>query len=174
MPNPRVTYKQGFTSKDLGEYFGAITIPIILFMFALVVISSFGAFGRKILAPATSLMWIAGAATAWKIPSQRGGTLKETYIAVAGYLATITLLKFLIGVFATTSSEQLMASYNQAMPVSTGSTVTGFLQSMLWILSATVPIGYLGMTCKKFVTFRRTMSKDKVLQQVRGIRERRR
>lgn len=167
----KITYKQGITKAELSGYTNAIAIPIGLLLLAMVIISNFGAFGRNILAPASSVMWLAGAVVAWKIPSQRKGTLKETYIAVAGYLAGLFLLKSLIGIAANTSSEQLMASFNQAMPVSTGNTISGFLQSMLWILSFMTPITFLGMTAKKFVSFRRTLTKDKVLQQVRGIRD---
>lgn len=166
-----ITYQHGMTSTELSNYMKAIATPIGLFVLSLIVISSFGAFGRKITAPAASVMWLAGALVAWKIPSQRKETLKESYIAVAGYLLGLFLLKVLIGISATTSSEQLMASYNQAMPMSTGNTISGFLQSMLWILSFMTPITFLGMMAKKFATFRRTLSKDKILQQIRGIRD---
>lgn len=167
----RITYKQGLTSTQLGNYLKSILLPIAVFLLCLVVISKFGAFGRNIMAPASSLMWLMGVAAAWKIPSQRKDTLRETYIGVAGYMLMITLLRFLIGIAATTSSEQLMATYSQAMPVSTGSTISGFLQSMLWILSFMTPITFIAMQAKKFVTFRRTLAKDKVLQQTRGLRQ---
>lgn len=174
MPKPTdtsITYKQGMTSKELTNYVKAIAVPIGVFLLALVITSNFGAFGTGIVAPMASLMWLGGALVAWKIPSQRRGTLKETYIAVSGYLAGLFLLKVLIGLSATTSSEQLMASFNQVMPVAANSTISGFLQSMLWILAFLTPITVLGMFAKKFVQFKRTLSKDKVLQQVRGIRE---
>ena len=109
---------------------------------------------------------------AFKIPSQRKSTLTETYAAVAGYLAGLLLLKWLIGIAATTSSEQLMATYSQALPISTGSTISGFLQSMLWILAFMTPLTFLAMQGKKFFTFRRTKAKNKVMEQIRGIRER--
>lgn len=166
-----ITYKQGMSSQELTNYIRAIVIPIAVFALACFTISNFGAFGKNIVAPASSVMWLAGAIVAWKIPSQRRSTLKETYIGVAGYLCGLFLLKALIGISATTSSEQLMASYSQTMPVTTSSTISGFLQSMLWILAFLTPITYMGMMAKKFVTFRRTLSKDKVLQQVRGLRD---
>ena len=174
MPKPTehtITYKQGMTRTELTNYLSAIAVPIGVFLLALVITSNFGAFGTNIVAPASSIMWLAGALVAWKIPSQRKETLKHTYISVAGYLAGLFLLKMLIGISANTSSEQLMASFNQVMPVSTSSTISGFLQSMLWILAFLTPVTVLGMQAKKLVQFRRTLSKDKVLQQVRGIRE---
>ena len=168
----RISYRQGMSSQELGSYIKAVAIPIGVFLLSLLIIGQFGAFGRNILAPAASLMWIAGAAVALKIPSQRKSTLNETHAAVTGYLAGLMLLKWLIGVAATTSSEQLMATYSQALPVSTGSTISGFLQSMLWILSFMTPITFLTLQAKKFITFRRTSAKNKVMEQIRGIRER--
>lgn len=169
--NPTLTYKQGMSGTELSNYVKAIAIPIGVFLLALIITSNFGAFGTNIVAPAASVMWLAGAVVAWKAPSQRKSTLKETYIAVAGYVAGLFVLKALIGIAAQTSSEQLMASFDQVMPVSTSSTISGFLQSMLWILAFITPVTYLGMMGKKFVQFRRSLSKDKVLQQIRGIRQ---
>lgn len=168
----RITYKQGLSSAQLNGYFKAIGIPIGVFLMALIVISRFGEFGRSILAPASSLMWITGVIAAWRVPSQRQETLNQTYIGVAAYMGMEFLLHLLIGIAATTSSEQLMATYSQAMPQSTGSTISGFLQSMLWILSFMTPITVIAMNCKKLVTFRRTLAKDKVLKQTRGLRQR--
>lgn len=166
-----ITYKQGMNSTELSNYIKAIAAPIGVFFLALIITSNFGAFGTNIVAPASSVMWLAGAIVAWKAPSQRKSTLRETYIAVAGYIGGLFMLKVLIGIAAQTSSEQLMASFDQVMPVSTSSTISGFLQSMLWILAFITPITYLGMMGKKFVQFRRSLSKDKVLQQIRGIRQ---
>ena len=90
---------------------------------------------------------------------------------VAGYVCGLYLIRLLIGLAANTSSEQLMASYSQAMPVSTGSTIAGYLQSMLWILAFLSPITFLTMMGKKLVTFRKTAAKNKVLEQIRDIRE---
>lgn len=170
-PDRSLTYKQGTSAAEITGYMKVIIVPIGLFLLALIIISNFGAFGRNILAPASSVMWLAAALVAWKVPSQRAETLRQGYIAVAGYLAGLFLMKMLIGISANTSSEQLMASFNQVMPVSTNSTISGFLQSMLWILSFMTPITFLGMMGKKFVSFRRTLSKDKVLKQIRDIRE---
>ena len=167
----RITYKQGMSSKELGGYIRAIAIPIAVFFLAAIISYQFGAFGKNIIAPATSLMCAAGAAAAWKIPSQRKETLKHTYTMIAGYVCGLFLLKLIIGWAANTSSEQLMASYSQTMPISTGSTIAGYLQSMLWILAFMTPITFLTMMGKKLVMFRRTLAKNKVLEHIRDIRE---
>jgi len=169
-----VTYKQGMSSQELSGYFKAVAVPIGVFLLVVFAVSRFGAYGNQIIAPAASAMWIIGAIVAFKIPAQRRSTLKETMISVAGYCAGLLLIKWLIGIAANTSSEQLMASFSQPMPAGTGSTISGFLQSMLWILSFMTPITVCGMQAKKLVTFQKTMSKNKVLDQIRGIRDQQR
>lgn len=170
-PKNRVTYKQGMTSKELLGYIKAAAIPIGVFFLANIIISQFGAFGKNIISPAVALMCVAGAVVAWKVTSQRKETLNHTYIMVSGYVCGLYLIRLLIGLAANTTSEQLMASYSQAMPVSTGSTIAGYLQSMLWILAFLSPITFLTMMGKKLVTFRKTAAKNKVLEQIRDIRE---
>jgi hypothetical protein len=64
-----------------------------------------------------------------------------------------------------------MATYNQPMPMSTGNTISGFIQTMLLITSVMVPVGFLGMEGKKILMFRKRMSKEKVLDQLRNIRD---
>ena len=169
--NERITYQQKLSNKDIGNYFKAILMPIGVFFLVCFVLYKFGTFGKNIMAPAVAIMWAAGTITAWKIPSQRQETLSHTYIAIAGYVCGLMLFHILIGFAATTSSEQLMATYNTAMPTSTGSTIAGYLQSMLWILAFMFPITYLIATGKKFVTFQRTKSKNKVLEGIRGYQD---
>lgn len=171
--NERITYKKGMSSKELMSYIKAISIPVGVFLVAMFVISRFGKFGTNLLAPASGFMWLFGAIVAFVIPSQRKETINQTHAGILGYLCGMFLLRVLIGIAAGVSSEQLMASYNQAMPTSTGSTIAGFLQSMLWILAFMTPITFAGMQGKKLITFRRTLSKDKILEQLRGIHENR-
>lgn len=165
----RLTYKPGLSRTDTTNLTKAAVIPILVCFLVLFVISQFGAFGRNIIALATAIMWLAGTAVAIKIPSQRKSTLKGAYVAISGYVSALYLDRMLIGFAATTSSEQLMASFGEAMPVSTGTTIAGYLQSMLWLLAFIGPIGYLTMMGKTFVTFRRTAAKNKVIEQIRGM-----
>lgn len=170
-PINNLTYKQGTTGKEIADYIKTAVVPIGVFLISLFGIVRFGAFGKNIIAPAIGLMWGLGAFVAWKIPSQRSSTLTQSYATVAGYVAGLLLFKVLIGIAVNTSSEQLMATYSQVMPVSTGSTISGFLQSMLWITAFMTPITACGAQAKKLITFRRTLSKNKVLEQIRGISE---
>lgn len=170
-PTNRITYKQGMSSKELGNYIKASMIPIGVFFLVVFVITQFGAFGSNIMAPACCAVWVFGVIVALKAPSQRKSTLNEVYAMIAGYCAGLYVIRILIGLSANTSSEQLMATYNQAMPVSTGSTIAGYLQSMLWILAFIPPFTFLGVLAKKLITFRKTAAKNKVLEQIRGIHD---
>lgn len=169
----RVTYKRGLSSKELTAYVKAVAVPMGIFLIAMFVISRFGKFGTNLLAPASGVMWLMGAFTAFLIPAQRKESINQTHGAILGYLAGMFMLRMLIGIAAGVSSEQLMASYNQAMPMSTSSTISGFLQSMLWILAFLTPITFCGMQGKKIITFRRSLSKERVLEQLRGIHDNR-
>lgn len=168
----RITYKQGMSSKEFTDYLKAAFLPIGVFFLCTFIIMQFGGFGRGIVAPACGVMWITGAAVAYKIPSQRKSTLNETYAMLAGYTLGLYLDHFLIGLAATTSSEQLIATYQQALPMSSGNTIAGYLQTLLYFLAFLSPIAFLTAMGKKFVTFRKTMAKNKILEQIRGIRER--
>lgn len=166
--NERITYKQKLTSQELSGYIKAVLLPIAVFFLALIVISRFGAFGKNIMAPVCCAVWGFGVIVALKAPSQRKTTLNEVYGMIAGYCAGLYVIRILIGLAANTSSEQLMASYEQALPQSTGSTISGYLQSMLWILAFITPFTFLGVLAKKLISFRKTAAKDRVLRQVRG------
>jgi len=167
-PNKRITYKQGMDGKELGGYLKAALLPVGVFFLVLFVISQFGAFGKNIMAPACCAVWAFGVVVAIKAPSQRKSTLNEVYAMIAGYCAGLYVIRILIALSANTSSEQLMATYNQAMPISTGSTIAGYLQSMLWILAFIPPFTFLGVLAKKLITFRKTAAKNRVLDQIRG------
>ena len=166
-----VTYKQTLNAKELFTYIKTVGLPIGVFLLSMAVISQFGAFGTNLLAPLTGGMWMVGAFTAFMIPSQRTSICNETHGAIIGYLAGMWGLRLLVSLVAGTSNEQLMATYSQALPSSSGSTISGFIQTMLWITAVMVPVGFFTMEGKKLITFRKRMNKQKVIDNLRGIRE---
>ena len=171
MDKRETVYRAGITRREIIAYTKAILFPIGIFTFGLFIIAKFGAFGTNIIAPAVSFMWSFGAFVAFRIPSQREGVLKETMTFVSGYFCGIMLLRFLIGAASTTSSTQIMATYSQAMPMSSNSTMSGFLQTSLWIIAFMTPVTFMGMEGKKLFAFHRSLAKNKVLEQTRSIRE---
>lgn len=166
----RITYKQGMSNKELYAYLKAFAVPTGVFLLAILVISIFGAFGTNLLAPMAGAMWIFGAFTAFMVPSQKESICNETHMTIAGYFGGMYGLRLLIAVVSGASSEQLMATYGQAMPISSGNTITGFIQTMLWITAVMLPVGFFGMEGKKIVMFRKRMSKQRIFDQLRGIR----
>ena len=140
-------------------------------MLALFVITRFAQFVSNLIAPLTGIMWAFGALCALLLPSQRVSTLTETNVTIACYLLSMAGIRELIALVSGVSSEMLMASYNQAIPLTSGSTISGYLQSLLWIASVMTPLGFMGMQAKKIYSFCRKASKQKFFEQTRGLRD---
>ena len=166
-----ITFKQGVSRKELSGYFWAVSFPVIIFALALFVVMRFGRFGSNLIAPMVGFMWMLGAACAFVLPSHRKGIIAETHWIIVGYLIGLTGLREVIRLVSGTTTQMLMATYEQAMPAASGASLSGFLEYMLWILTVMVPVGFLVMEGKKVILFRRKISHQKIFEQLRGIRE---
>ena len=166
----RITYRQGPSAKDAARYLKAIALPAGLFLLALLCVSRLAGFGTGLVAPLTGAMWAIGVICALLVPSQRNSILRETYVTVGCYLVGLMALREAIALVSGISSEALMAAYNQALPLTSGSTFSGYLQTSLWIAAIMTPVGFTGLEAKKVFTFRRRGSKNRTLDQLRGIR----
>jgi len=166
-----ITYKQAFNSAELFGYIKAIGTPVCLLIISMFVITQFGLFGINLLAPLTGVMWIAGAFVAWALPSQRESTCKETHIAIAVYVSGIFAIRLILTLAMGTSNEQMMASYSVVMPTTSALSIEGLLQTMMLVAVFLGPLSFLGMMTKKFVTFKKRMSKQKVMDNLRGLRD---
>lgn len=169
--NNNLTFKPNAGNENVAKYIKAVAIPIAIFILALFAISTFASFGVAVIAPLTGVMWIMSAITAVVLPSHRESILKEAYIALAGYLGGLVLFRELIGMSSGISAEMMMATYNQAIPVTTGSAISGHLQNVMLITAYMVPAGYIAMLIKKIFTFRSTANKTKEFERLRGIRQ---
>lgn len=168
-PKP-ITYKQSMSRSDMFRYMKAIGVPLSIFVISLLSIQSLAMFGTKLVAPLTAIMWSVGVVCAMIMPSHRQSILKETHIAIVGYLVAIVSLKEVVALMAGVSSEDLMAAFNQAIPVTSGSAISGWLQNMMWIAAAMTPVGFVGMQVKRVFSFHREQSTQKTFDQIRGIR----
>ena len=166
-----ITYKQTFNSRELFSYVKCVGAPVGTFLLSMAVIAQFGAFGTNLLAPLAGGMWVMGAVTAFMIPSQRASTCNETHGMIAGYMAGMFGMRFLVSLVAGTSNEQLMATYSQALPMSSGSTISGFIQTALWIMAVMVPVGFFTMQGKKLFTFKKNLNKQKTVDSLRGVKD---
>ena len=133
-------------------------------------IHRFTLFGMNIIAPMTGVMWACGVIVGWFLPSHREATLRETHITIGVYLISLIIFKELVAKISGVSSEMLMATYNQAIPVTSGQAFSGYLQTMLWITAIMTPVGFLGMQVKKVFTMRRNQEAKRFHDRLLGSR----
>ncbi len=165
-----IIYKQAMSRNDWFRYIKAVSIPLGIFLLSLVVIQSFAGFGTKLVAPMTAIMWTVAVIGSLVQPSHRKSILTECYVAIAGYLAVLYALKTVIAMMSGVSSEMLMQAFGQAIPATSGSAISGWLQTLMWITSVMTPIGFIAMQVKRMFSFRRNESTQKTFDRIRGIR----
>jgi len=168
MGKSKFTYKQKITKSDFSRYIRAVSLPILIFALSLISIQLLEGFGSKLVAPLTALMICGGVICAIWLPSHRSSILKETYITVGAYLLALLAFRQVISMMAGVSSEMFMETFNQTMPVTSGSAISGWLQNLMWISAVMTPIGFIGMQGKRVFTFKRKNSKERFMNQTRG------
>lgn len=168
--NEPLTYKQNMSKYDVYRVIKAIGIPLGLFALGMFTISSFANFGTRLLCPLSGAMWVIGFIVALLMPSQRQEVLNQTMIVCAIYFLTMLGLKILLGVVSGVSSEMIAASYDQAIPTSTGNAIPGYLQQIMWFTAVLVPMGDIGMQVKRLFQFKRSQTLQKTFGQKRGMR----
>lgn len=171
MESQPITYKRKMTGYEFLRYIKAIGFPAGLFIFTMIVLSKFAVFGSSILAPLIGVMWAVGVICSLLIPSQKQSILNETHITIAIYLLTLIAVRAIIRMLSGVSSEMMMSAFNQAIPLTGGSTITGYMQTLMWITTVMTPLGFIGMQGKKVFTFRKKANKDKELTRLRGYRQ---
>ena len=154
---------------DLSRYIKAIALPIMIFILSLIAIQALDGFGSKLVAPLTALMICFGVICAIWLPSHRGTILTETNVTVGCYLLALLGLRQIIAMMSGVSSEMLMATFNQALPATSGSAISGWLQNLMWITAVMTPVGFIGLQGKRIFTFKRKNSKERFIDQTRGI-----
>lgn len=165
-----LTYKQNMSKTEVYRVIKAIGIPLGLFGLALFTISNFANFGSKLICPLAGAMWAIGFIVALLMPSQRHEVLNQTMIVCAIYFLTLLGLKILLGVVSGVSSEMIAASYDQAIPTSTGNAIPGYIQTMMWFTAVLLPMGEIGMQVKRLFQFRRSQTLQKTFGQKRSLR----
>ena len=172
--NKDITYKH-YKGKDeyihilkiLLAYAGIISLWILT-------VYIYKAFGEKWLLPAISVMWIMGAITSYKIPEERGATIKETKYAILGYCLLLLLYRWVLQKISPITSSELGSSLNISIPSASGVSASGLLQNLLIWVSLMVPIGYLIWCGKKFKVFRGRKTKEEELESLKGYSNKRR
>jgi len=130
-----MTYVTKTNREDSFAMMKAVAIPAIVFGLEIFTISSFAAFGTKIISPASAIMWIVGFVVALLMPPERTEVLRQTMMMCSIYCLTLMGLKLALGLVSGASSEMIAASYGQAIPTTTGNTLPGIVQNILWYSS---------------------------------------
>ncbi len=164
------TYKAELSKQEAFRMFKAIGIPIGIFALSMFVVQNFASFGTKLLCPLIAAMWIVGFVVALLMPSQRSDIINQTMGMIAIYCCALIGLKVLLAVVSGASSEMIAASYDQAIPMSTGNAIPGYLQTMMWFVAVLTPIGDIAMQAKRLKDFRKNQTLTKTFGRVRGYR----
>ncbi len=165
-----LVYRSEMSKQEAFRVFKAVGIPIGILALSLFTIQNFAAFGTKLITPMIGLMWIVGFIVAFLMPSMRRQTLMQTLGMIGIYCVTLIGLKIVLGVVSGASSEMIAASYDQAIPMSTGNAIPGYLQTMMWFVAVLMPLGETGMQLKRLRDFKHNQSLNKTFGRVRGIR----
>ena len=165
-----LTYKQELSKKEAIQVAKAVGLPLAVFGLAMFTIQNFANFGSKLLCPLIAAMWIVGFIVGIIMPAQRQEIVNQTLAMIAMYCGAMLGLKMLLAVVSGASSEMIAASYDQAIPMSTGNAIPGYLQTMMWFVALLMPIGDIGMQVKRLKDFKHNQNLQKTFGQVRGMR----
>lgn len=168
-----LSYKRNMSRQEAIHTLKAIGLPLLLFGLGLFTISSFANFGTKLICPLSGVMWLIGVIVAVLMPSQRKDILNSTMVTLAIYYLALLGLKILLAIVSGVSSEMIAASYNQAIPTSTGNAIPGYLQTMMWFTAVLLPLGEIAMQVKRLFQFKKNQKLQKTFSQVRGYRNNR-
>ncbi len=165
-----LTYKSDMSKQEAFRIFKAIGLPIGVFALSMFVVQNFASFGTKLLCPLIAAMWLVGFVVALLMPAQRSEVLNQTMGMIAIYCGALIGLKILLAVVSGASSEMIAASYDQAIPMSTGNAIPGYLQTMMWFVAVLMPIGDISMQAKRLKDFKHNQTLQKTMGRVRGTR----
>lgn len=165
-----LTYKRNLTRQEFSHVAGAVLYPLGVFMFGDYVIADFASFGTKLICPLSAAMWIAGFVIAVLMPSMRREIISQTIKMNLIYYATLYGLKIVIGMVSGVSAEMIAASYDFAIPTSTGNAVPGYLQNILYFTSVLTPASFVAMQVKRLSEFSKNSSLQKAFGRTRSFR----
>lgn len=165
-----LTYKKDLSKQEAFRLLKAVGLPIGVFALAMFTVQNFANFGSKLICPLIAAMWVVGFVVAVLMPAQRGEIINQTLGMIAIYCGALLGLKILLGVVSGASSEMIAASYDQAIPMSTGNAIPGYLQTMMWFVAVLMPIGDIGMQAKRLKDFKHNQAIQKTMNRMRGLR----
>lgn len=167
----KITYKQKMTGNELFGYVKAVAFPFFTLLLALFVINNLSGFGTKLVAPLTAVMWCYGIFCSILLPSHRSSIMNETFITLGSYLIALITFKACISLLSGVSSETLTEALNLSVSATSGSAMTGWMQTLIYITAIMTPVGFIGMQSKRLYSFKRKNSKEKSIERIRGLKD---
>lgn len=136
----KITYKQKMTGNELFGYVKAVALPFFTLLLALFVINNLSGFGTKLVAPLTAVMWCYGIFCSILLPSHRSSIMNETFITLGSYLIALITFKACISLLSGVSSETLTEALNLSVSATSGSAMTGWMQTLIYITAIMTPV----------------------------------
>ena len=166
----RIVYKTKTTGEEVMRFVKAIGLPIGCLILGMFTVNIFGAFGEKLITPLFASCWVVSVLVALFMPNHRADSLEKCEKLLIAYCVGLLALRFLNAKVSGVSTEMLMATYNEVLPTATGNAMAGFVQSMLWIFTVSLPLGFITYQGKRFIDFRRNKGVQTAFERIRSIR----
>lgn len=151
--------------KTAGQYI----VLIALWFYIMQVYLSFG----KWIGLSVGIMWVLGALSAWWLPEEREFLIKDTKYWIFYYLLFLGGYRFAMQHLVEITPEQVQASLDVPIPAASGLTAIGFLETGLFIVLFTVPMGFAVWMVQHMKRFRIGMSKREKFRELRASHDER-
>jgi len=163
-------YTRRMNAEDLRRIAMSVLTSVGLFLLCVLSTYRFKNFGRLLMVPMIAAMWLFGNFVAYYLPAQRKLTINQTYITIASYCGTLLLIHEMIALTSGVSGNMLMATFNEAIPVTLANSAPSYLQGILGWAVFMIPFGFFIMQAKKLVSFSKQKDKNKTLERLRSYR----
>lgn len=168
---PQVIYASAAKKQQLVGNIKVIAFYVFIFTAWMVLAHFTERLGAQWVIPSISLMWIIGAITAFLIPNDREETIAQTKWGILGYIGFLFIYRAAAQLIAPLTPDQMASSLGLNVPAASGATATGFLTTMLVIISVTVPIGFAVWCGQKFMHYKGSLNKHESFRRIKGIRD---
>lgn len=169
---PDIAYKNDLSKAQLWESVkiaGQYVVIVALWFFLIHVYLSFG----KWIGVSIGAMWVLGAFACWWLPEEREYLIKDTKYWIFYFLLFLGAYRFAMQHLVQITPEQVQASLDVPIPAASGETAIGLLETGLFILLFTVPLGFATWVVQHMKRLRVGMTKREKFRQLRGSHDER-
>ena len=169
-PRAHIIYPKIARPEELMAKLKIAAFYLGVVVFWLIVASIYRGFGRSWIIPAVSVMWIAGAVTAFVARNDEENTTRETRWVILGFLGFLLIYRSILPFIVPLSSAQMAAALDINIPAVSGAAIAGMLQSVLLLASVLTPVGFLIWCGQKIRQFHGRRSRQAVFERVKGVK----